>query len=87
MVHGPGLPNGGPGDFEVKVAADGTNLYLASLVVATGTSLVLNKLTSSLGANWNTSPDQVTVEATPTRLAGVLHLILPTEHSGAAMVL
>jgi hypothetical protein len=51
------------GTLGLRVAADGTNFYLASLTAAAGTSLVLNKISSALSANWNISPDQVTVES------------------------
>lgn len=65
-----GYPTAAQGTLGLRVAADGTNFYLASLVAATGTSLVLNKQTSALSANWNTSPDQITVEATTNTIAG-----------------
>lgn len=57
------------GTLGLRVAADGTNFYLASLAAATGTSLTLNKQTSALGSNW-AAPDQVTVEATTNTIGG-----------------
>ncbi|MFZ3230691.1 MAG: hypothetical protein WA160_10840 [Pseudobdellovibrio sp.] len=63
-------PTAAQGTMGLRVAADGTNYYLASLAAATGTSITLNKQTSALSANWNTSPDQVTIEATTNTVAG-----------------
>jgi len=67
-----GHPTAAQGTLGLKVAADGSNFYMASLVAATGTSIVLNKQTSTLGSNWNTTPDQVTVEATTNTIIGGL---------------
>lgn len=65
-------PTAAQGTMGFSVAADGTNFYLASLAAAAGTSIVLGKQSSALSANWNTNPDQVTIEATTNTVAGGL---------------
>lgn len=65
-----GHPTAAQGTLSLKVAADGTNFYMASMSGAAGSSLILNKQTSALSANWNTTPDQITVEATAATVSG-----------------
>lgn len=65
-------PTAGQGTLGLKVGTDGSNVYMASLTAATGTSYVVNKasLTSGLmTANW-AATDQVTVEATTNTIGG-----------------
>jgi hypothetical protein len=50
------------GTLGLRVVSDGTYHYLASLTAAAGTSIVLNKIPAALSANWNISPDQVSIE-------------------------
>jgi hypothetical protein len=62
-------PTAAQGTLGFRVSSDGTNHYLASLVAAAGSSLVVNKLSTALAANWNTT-DQVTIEGTTNTVAG-----------------
>lgn len=63
-------PSVAQGAMGLRVAADGSNFYLASLAAAAGTSITLSKISSALSTNWNTSPDQITVEATTNTVGG-----------------
>lgn len=70
-------PTAGQGVMGFSTAIDSTNYYLSSLVGATGTSLTLNKLPTSLATNWTTT-EQVTVEATTNTIAGGLEVSATT---------
>lgn len=67
-------PTAAQGTLGLRVGTDGTNVYMASLAAATGTSYVLGKAALTAGlmtANWATT-DQVTVEATTNTIGGGL---------------
>lgn len=63
-------PTAAQGTLGFRVAADGTNLFLASLSAATGTNLIINKQSAALASNWTTSPNQITVDSSTNTVGG-----------------
>ncbi|MFZ3231687.1 MAG: hypothetical protein WA160_15875 [Pseudobdellovibrio sp.] len=62
-------PGVAQGTLGLRVAADGTNFYMASLAAAAGTSISLNKVSSALAANW-AAVDQVTIDSSTNTIGG-----------------